>query len=175
RGGLGGIDGGIAAVGHIGAAGRPAVVVRTGPAAAVSAFAALAALTAGTAIAAVCAGTAVAAAAAAALVGLILGVGGGGVDDHMAVLPLPLALAAHALHLADGRVDDPALVGVHGFHGKAAAAAAHLLADLLGQGGQVVLTLAAVAGHIQAQLDVIAVHPVGHQAGQIGKALHRLA
>src|SRR5699024_11370142 len=91
------------------------------------------------------------AAAGTALICLVLGARLGGVNDHMAVLALALALAAQALHLADGRVDDPALVGVHGLHREAAAAAAHLLADLLGQGGQVVFPLAAVAGHVQAQ------------------------
>ena len=102
-------------------------------------------------------------------------VGVGGVDDHTAVTALALALAADALHLADGRVDDAALVGVHRFHRKAAAGAAHLGADALCQCGQVALALVAVAGHIEAQLDVITLEAVGHEACQIGQALHRLA
>ena len=72
-------------------------------------------------------------------------------------------------------MDDAALVGVHGLHGKAAASLAHLGADALCQGGQVTLALVAVAGHIQTQLDVIALQAVGHEACQIGQALHGLA
>ena len=72
-------------------------------------------------------------------------------------------------------MDDAALVGVHGLHSKAAASAAHLGTDALCQCGQVALALVAVAGHIEAQLDVIALEAVGHEACQIGQALHRLA
>ena len=72
-------------------------------------------------------------------------------------------------------MDDAALVGVHGLHGKAAAGLAHLVANALCQHGQVIFTLIAVAGHIQAQLDVIAFQTVGHQACQIRQALHGLA
>ena len=102
-------------------------------------------------------------------------IGCGGVDDHTSVTAFALALAAHALHLADGRVDDAALVGVHGFHGKAAAGLAHLGTNALCQSSQVALALIAVAGHIQTQLDVIALQTVCHKACQIGKALHGLA
>ena len=72
-------------------------------------------------------------------------------------------------------MDDAALVGVHGLHGKAAAGAAHLGTDALCQCGQVALALVAVAGHVEAQLDVVALEAVCHEACQIGQALHRLA
>ena len=72
-------------------------------------------------------------------------------------------------------MDDATLVGVHGLHGKAAAGLAHLGTNALCQGGQVALALVAVAGHVQTQLDVIAFQTVGHQACQIGQALHGLA
>ena len=86
-----------------------------------------------------------------------------------------LALAAHTLHPGQRRVDDVPLVGVHGFHLVAAAGAHHLFRKAAGQRGQVVLPLAAVAAHVDAQLHVGAFHPVDHQAGQIGQALHGLA
>ena len=86
-----------------------------------------------------------------------------------------LALAAHTLHPGQRRVDDVPLVGVHGFHLVAAAGAHHLFRKAAGQRGQVVLPLAAVAAHINAQLHIGAFHPVDHQAGQVGQALHRLA
>ena len=140
-------------------------MLRTVPAA----IAAIAAAAGTTAIAASAAGTAL----AIGVLGLCIGCGG--VDDHTAVTAFALALAAHALHLADGRVDDAALVGVHGFHGKAAAGLAHLGTNALCQCGQVALALIAVAGHIQTQLDVIALQTVCHKACQIGKALHGLA
>ena len=81
---------------------------------------------------AVAAGAAAIAPRAALAVGVVgLGIGSSGIDDHTAVTAFPLALAAHTLHLADGRVDDAALVGIHGLHGKAAAGAAHLGTDAL--------------------------------------------
>ena len=119
--------------------------------------------------------TAAAGSAGTCICALSHSVGVGGVDDHTAVTALALALAADALHLADGRVDDAALVGVHGLHGKAAAGAAHLGTDALCQCGQVALALVAVAGHVEAQLDVVALEAVCHEACQIGQALHRLA
>ena len=72
-------------------------------------------------------------------------------------------------------MDDAALVGVHRLHGKAAAGLADLGTDALRQSGQIALALVAVTGHIQTQLDVIAFQTVGHQACQIGQALHGLA
>ena len=72
-------------------------------------------------------------------------------------------------------MDDAALVGVHGLHGKAAAGLAHLGTNALCQCSQVALALIAVAGHIQTQLDVIALQTVCHKACQIGQALHGLA
>ena len=119
--------------------------------------------------------TAAAGSAGTCICALSHSVGVGGVDDHTAVTALALALAADALHLADGRVDDAALVGVHGLHGKAAAGAAHLGTDALCQCGQVALALVAVTGHVEAQLDVVALEAVCHEACQIGQALHRLA
>ena len=72
-------------------------------------------------------------------------------------------------------MDDAALVGVHGLHGKAATGLAYLGADALCQCGQIALTLVAVTGNVQTQLDVIALQTVCHKACQIGQALHGLA
>ena len=72
-------------------------------------------------------------------------------------------------------MDDAALVGVHGLHGKAATGLAHLGTNALCQCGQVALALVAVAGNVQTQLDVIALQTVCHKACQIGQALHGLA
>ena len=72
-------------------------------------------------------------------------------------------------------MDDAALIGVHGLHRKAAAGLADLGADALCQCSQVALALVAVASHIQTQLDVVAFQTVGHEACQIGQALHGLA
>ena len=72
-------------------------------------------------------------------------------------------------------MDDAALVGVHGLHGKAAAGLAHLGTNALCQCGQVALALVAVTCNVQTQLDVIAFQTVCHKTCQIGQALHGLA
>ena len=117
---------------------------------------------------------AAAAAVAAAAGGGIHGVGAGAADDHAAVLTLTGTLAAHAFHLADGGVDDAALVGVHRLHGVGTAGLGDLGAHALGQSDQIALALAAVAGHIQSNLLVIAAQTVGDQTGQVAQGFHGL-
>ena len=129
------VTGSIGALGHVGRTGTAAAC---GTAIAGTAIPGAAAASAAEAAIAVAAGAAAIAPRAALAVGVVgLGIGSSGVDDHTAVTAFPLALAAHTLHLANGRVDDAALVGVHGLHGKAAAGLAHLGTNALCQCGQV--------------------------------------
>ena len=92
----------------------------------------------------------------------------------MAGRAFALALAAHALDIGDGGVDDVALVGVHRLHLVVAAGADDAVCNALGKGREVVLALVAVAADIQAQLDIGAFHAVHNEAGEVGQALHRL-
>ena len=134
RGSILGVARGVGALRHIGAAAAPAAAIAR--AAAIPVTTALAAAMIAAAAAIAVAVTAAAGSAGTCICALSHSVGVGGVDDNTAVTALALALAADALHLADGRVDDAALVGVHGLHGKAATGAAHLGTDALCQCGQ---------------------------------------
>ena len=137
------------------------------------------ALTAGSAV--VAAGTAptltptAAHVAGVVTVGQVAGVGVGGVQHHAAGGTFALALAAHALDVRHGGVDDVALVGVHRLHLVVAAGADDALCQTLCQCAEVILALVAVAADVQTQLDVGTLHTVDDQACQIGQALHRFA
>src|SRR5699024_477698 len=162
------------------AAGIPAATaaasaIPAGATAAVAGTAVVASAAAAAPVAASAVPAGTAAAPAVVPVRQVAGVGVGGVDHHAAVGAFALALAAHAVDGGNGGVDQMALVGVHRLHLVVAAGALDTLGNAARQGGQVVLPLAAVAGHVQAQLDVAALHAVDDQAGQVAQALHRLA